>query len=47
MLYEVITTILNQDNTVICEADVRIACLNNQTMKPALIADQIIAELNA
>ncbi len=40
-------TILNQDNTVICEADVRIACLNNQTMKPALIADQIIAELNA
>ena len=39
--------ILNHDDFVICEADVRIACLDNQTMKPIPIADHIIAELLA
>ena len=43
MLFE--QTIFNKQNELLCQAEVRIACINNKTMKPVSIPAFIISEL--
>ncbi len=38
--------IFNQAEDTVCKADVKIACLNSQTMKPEPIPETILSELN-
>jgi acyl-CoA thioester hydrolase len=40
-------SILNQDEILICEAEVRIACMNKQSMKSIPIPGYILTELKA
>lgn len=44
MLFE--QTILNKQNDLLCQAEIRIACINNKTMKPVSIPAFIISELD-
>lgn len=43
MLFE--QTIHNKQNDLLCQAEIRIACINNKTMKPVSIPAFIISEL--
>jgi acyl-CoA thioester hydrolase len=43
MLFE--QTIFNNQNELLCQAEIRIACINNKTMKPVSIPEFIISEL--
>ena len=38
--------IFNQSEDTVCKADIKIACLNSQTMKPEPIPETILSELN-
>ncbi len=38
--------IFNQAEDTVCKADIKIACLNSQTMKPEPIPETILSELN-
>jgi acyl-CoA thioester hydrolase len=38
--------IINQKEETICQAEIQIACLNSNTMKPVSIPENIIAELD-
>ncbi len=38
--------ISNQAEDTVCKADIKIACLNSQTMKPEPIPETILSELN-
>jgi len=44
MLFE--QTIYNKQNDLLCQAEIRIACINNKTMKPVSIPAFIISELD-
>src|SRR3990172_9504949 len=43
MLFE--QTILNKQNDLLCQAEIKIACINSKTMKPVSIPAFIISEL--
>jgi acyl-CoA thioester hydrolase len=44
MLFE--QTIFNKQNDMLCQAEIKIACINNKTMKPVSIPAFIISELD-
>lgn len=39
-------TILNQSNECLCQAEILVACVDNESLKPVLIPNHILAELD-